>query len=87
LNRRWAAGATATTTPWLKTNNGLYKAGLIHRHAPWKSSQVLELATLEWVDGFNHNRLHSLTGYIPPAQAEANTYNQPGKPATSAVLL
>ena len=29
--------------------NGLYKTELIHRLAPWKTKESLELATLEWV--------------------------------------
>ena len=40
-----------------ETINGLYKAGLIDRRAPWKSKESLELATLEWVSWFNHHRL------------------------------
>ena len=31
-----------------ETINGLYKAELIHRRAPWKTQEALELATLEW---------------------------------------
>jgi transposase InsO family protein len=31
--------------------NGLYKAELIHRRAPWKTREAVELATLEWVPG------------------------------------
>ena len=30
-----------------ETINGLYKAELIHRRAPWKTKESLELATLE----------------------------------------
>lgn len=37
--------------------NGLYKAELIHRRAPWKSREAVELATLEWMSWFNHHRL------------------------------
>jgi len=59
-----------------ETINGLYKAEPIHRRAPWKTRQSLELAALEWVAWFNHQRLHSAIGYIPPAEAEANYYNQ-----------
>jgi len=59
-----------------ETINGLYKAELIHRRAPWKTRQSLELATLEWVAWFNQRRLHSAIGYIPPAEAEAKYYNQ-----------
>ena len=32
-----------------ETINGLYKAELIHRRAPWKTKEAVELATLEWV--------------------------------------
>jgi len=59
-----------------ETVNGLYKAELIHRRAPWKSMADVELATLEWVSWFNTQRLHSAIGYIPPAEAEANYYRQ-----------
>ena len=37
-----------------ETINGLYKDELIHRQAPWKTKETLELATLEWVSWFNH---------------------------------
>lgn len=70
-----------------ETINGLYKAELIHRRAPWKTRESVELATLEWVAWFNHKRLHSSIGYIPPAEAEANYYNQLGTSAGEAVLL
>ena len=59
-----------------ETINGLYKAELIHRRAPWKSREAVELATLEWVAWFNHHRLLGSIGYIPPAEAEANYYRR-----------
>lgn len=59
-----------------ETINGLYKAELIHRRAPWKSKAAVELATLEWVAWFNTKRLLEPIGYIPPAEAEANYYRQ-----------
>jgi putative transposase len=59
-----------------ETIDGLFKAELIHRRAPWKTKKALELATLEWVAWFNHHRLHSSIGYIPPAEAEVNYYWQ-----------
>jgi transposase InsO family protein len=59
-----------------ETINGLYKAELIHRRAPWKTKAAVELATLEWVAWFNHHRLLESIGYIPPAEAEANYYRQ-----------
>jgi transposase InsO family protein len=57
-----------------ETINGLYKAEVIHRRAPWKTRESVELATLEWVSWFNHHRLLEPIGYIPPAEAEANYY-------------
>ena len=59
-----------------ETINGLYKAELIHRRAPWKTKEALELATLQWVSWFNHHRLLGPIGYIPPAEAEENYYRQ-----------
>ena len=59
-----------------ETINGLYKAELIHRRAPWKTKEAVELATLEWVAWFNNHRLLEPIGYIPPAEAEANYYCQ-----------
>ena len=59
-----------------ETINGLYKAELIHRRAPWKTKESLELATLEWVSWFNQHRLLEPIGYVPPAEAEANYYRQ-----------
>ena len=59
-----------------ETINGLYKAEMIHRRAPWKTKESVELATLEWVSWFNHHRLLEPIGYIPPAEAEANYYRQ-----------
>ena len=59
-----------------ETINGLYKTELIHRRAPWKTRESVELATLEWVHWFNHIRLLEPIGYIPPAEAEANYWRQ-----------
>ncbi len=59
-----------------ETINGLYKAEVIHRCGPWKTAEAIELATLDWVAWFNHQRLLEPIGYIPPAEAEANYYRQ-----------
>jgi transposase InsO family protein len=67
-----------------ETVNGLYKAELIHRRAPWKTKEAVELATLEWVAWFNHHRLLEPIGYIPPAEAEANYYRQLARQTESA---
>ena len=59
--------------------NALYKAELVHWEGPWKGADDLELATLGWVDWFNHTRLHSSLDYRPPAEVEADHYaTQPG---------
>jgi putative transposase len=59
-----------------ETVNGLYKTELVQRHGPWRSLDELELATLEYIDWFNHRRLHSACGYRPPAEYEAIYYAQ-----------
>jgi putative transposase len=59
-----------------ETINGLYKAELNHRQS-WKSREAVELATLKWFHWFNHQRLLSSIGYIPPVEAEANHVHHP----------
>ncbi len=63
---------------------GLYKAELVRRHGPWRDLQHLELSTLDWVDWYNHRRLHSWCGNIPPAEYEASYYNQHQSPGSEA---
>ena len=57
--------------------NGLYKAELIRHRGPWRGLDDVEYATLEYVDWFNHRRLHGELGMIPPAEFEATYYQQP----------
>ena len=45
----------------------LFKTELIRPHGPWHGLDNLELSTLEYIDWFNHRRLHSQIGMIPPA--------------------
>jgi putative transposase len=56
-----------------ETVNGLYKTELVYGPdaAGWDGVDELELATLGWVHWFNHERLHSHCGDIPPAEFEA----------------
>ena len=58
-----------------ETINGLYKAEVIHRRS-WRNLEAVELATLDWVDWFNHKRLLGPIGNIPPAEAEAVYHQQ-----------
>jgi putative transposase len=55
---------------------GLYKTELINPSRPWKTLDQVELATLEWVDWYNHRRLHSACGGVPPAEYEQTTHTQ-----------
>ena len=57
-----------------ETINGLFKAEVIHRRGPWRSFEVVEYATLEWVDWFNNRRLLEPIGNILLVEAEANFY-------------
>jgi putative transposase len=57
-----------------ETINGLYKTELIKPMGPWRTADHVEIATLEWVDWFNHRRLYEHCGDIPPAELEANYY-------------
>ena len=56
--------------------NGLYKAELIRHRGPWRGLDDVEYATLEYVDWFNHRRLHGELGMIPPAEFEAAFHQQ-----------
>lgn len=57
--------------------NALFKAECIRNPAMrpkggWKSVIDVELAVAEYVDWFNHRRLHGELGQVPPAEFEAN---------------
>jgi putative transposase len=41
---------------------------------PPRSIEVVEYATLEWVDRFNNRRLLEPIGNVPPAEAEERYY-------------
>jgi putative transposase len=53
---------------------GLYKTELIRQRGPWRNIEAVELATLEWVDWFNHRRLFEPIGDVPPAEKEDQYY-------------
>ena len=55
---------------------GLFKTEVIRRRGPWRSLEAVELATLEWVHWFNHQRLLEPIGHVPPAKAEARFHAQ-----------
>jgi len=55
---------------------GLFKTEVIRRQGPWRTLEAVEFATLTWVDWFNHRRLLEPIGYVPPAEYEAQYYQQ-----------
>ena len=67
--------------------NGLYKTELIKPRRPWRTADEVELATMHWVWWYNHQRLHSELGMIPPIEYETNHYaaHQPSRTPTSAL--
>jgi putative transposase len=65
--------------------HGLYKAELVrHRGRPWSGLDDVEHATMDYVDWFNHRRLHGELAMVPPAEFEASYYaTAPSRPAAS----
>jgi putative transposase len=57
--------------------NGLYKAELIWQQGPWRNVEHVELATLLWVEWFNHRRLHGELGHLTPSEVEDLYYRHP----------
>ena len=59
-----------------KVVKGIYKAELIKPRGPWRTAEQVELATLDYVDWYNHRRLFETCGDIPPAELETAHYRQ-----------
>ena len=59
-----------------ETTNGLYKTECVYGPdaTGWDDVDQLELETLSWVHWFNHDRLHTHCGDVPPAEFEAAFY-------------
>jgi putative transposase len=55
---------------------GLFKTELIKPGGPWRTVEQVEIATLEYIDWFNHRRLFEACGDIPPVELEAAHYRQ-----------
>ena len=55
---------------------GLFKTEVIRLKGPWRHLEAVEFATLEWVDWFNHRRLLEPIGDVPPAEYEAQFYQE-----------
>ena len=48
----------------------LYKTKVIRRRGPWRHLEAAALATLKWVEWFNHHRLFKPIGDLTPIEKE-----------------
>ena len=64
----------------MESTIGLFKTELIKPRRPWKTLSDVELATAEYVDWYNHRRLHGEIGHVPPVEYENNHYLTTTKP-------
>jgi putative transposase len=67
--------------------NSLFKAELVRNRGPWKGIDDLEIAVAEYIDWFNHRRLHGEIGLVPPAEHEDSFYRQNTAAATVAASV
>ena len=63
--------------------NSLFKAELVRNKGPWKSIDDLAIAVGEYIDWFNHRRLHGEIGLVPRIEFEQTYYRH--SPATTTV--
>ncbi len=67
--------------------NSLFKAELVRNKGPWKGIDDLEIAVAEYIDWFNHRRLHGENGLVPPVELETEHYRQNTTPAPAEAAL
>ena len=78
-NLRASVGTTGDSydNALAETVNGLYKTEVIeYLKADWQGLADVQLATLNWVDWFNKERVHSALGYVSPFEFEAMYYDK-----------
>jgi putative transposase len=83
-DRLMAAGASASVgsvgdsydNALAESTIGQIKAELIHRRGPWRTLEQLEFALFEYLDWWNHRRLHGELDMTTPAQHETDHYRQ-----------
>ncbi len=63
--------------------NSLFNAELVRNKGPWKNIDDFEIAVAEYIDWFNHRRLHGGIGTVPPAELEQQHYRHHHAPATA----
>ena len=67
--------------------NSLFKAELIRNKGPFKSIEDLEIAVAEYIDWFNHRRVHGEIGMVPPVEFEDVYYHENPVPAPAGAAL
>ncbi len=75
--RKWSPESVAkyrSINALAEAFNSLFKAELVRNLGPWKSIDDLEIAVAEYIDWFNHRRLHGEIGLVPPAEFEQEHY-------------
>jgi putative transposase len=55
----------------MESTIGVFKTELIKPRRPWKTLSEVELATAEYVDWYNHRRLHGEIGHVTKTQVTA----------------
>ena len=60
----------------MESINGLYKNECIKPDGPIKTLAEAEYLTAEWIDWYNHDRLHSTLSYVPPIEYELGHYDR-----------
>ncbi|HEY4912340.1 MAG TPA: IS3 family transposase, partial [Candidatus Dormibacteraeota bacterium] len=67
--------ATAPASSRRSAFNSLFKAELVRNKGPWRFIDDLEIAVAEYIDWFNHRRLHGEIGLVPPVEFEAQHHH------------
>ena len=67
--------------------NSLFKAELIRNKGPFKSIEDLEIAVAEYIDWFNHRRLHGEIRLVPPVEFEDVYHHENPVPAPAGAAL
>jgi transposase InsO family protein len=66
----------AYDNPLAESVIGSFRTGVSRRQVSWRHLEAVEIATLTWIDWFNHRSLLEPIGYVPPAAYEARYYEQ-----------
>lgn len=56
--------------------NSIFKAEFVRNRGPWKKIDDLQVAVAEYIDWYNHRRLHRQIGLVPPVEYENLYYQQ-----------